>query len=97
MLTAIVSFLLGVFLAPVVRPLFRPVFVELVKVSILTADEARRAAARVREDMEDAVAEAGAERTTRARKATAQAASAAESGTTAQAPDSPSDPPPSPR
>ena len=52
LLTAVVSFLLGVFFAPVVRPMFRPMMLEIMKAWIVASDEARRATAQAREDME---------------------------------------------
>jgi hypothetical protein len=61
MLIPILTFFLGVFLAPVVRPLLRPIFVELVRATLLTADEVRRLTAEMRENIEDAAAEAKAQ------------------------------------
>jgi hypothetical protein len=60
------AFFLGVFLAPVVRPLLRPLFVELIRAGMMTADEAKRLSSEVRESMEDAAAEARAQRDARA-------------------------------
>ncbi len=71
MLTNIVMFFLGVLLAPVIRPLLRPVFVELVRAGVQTVDEVKRLSAQAREGIEDAVAEADAERAAKARKAAA--------------------------
>lgn len=65
---------LGVFLAPVVRPLLRPLFVEVIRAGLMTVDETKRLAAQVREDIDDATAEAKAERETRATSAAASAA-----------------------
>ena len=59
---ALISFALGVFLAPVVRPLMRPVFVEMIRATLMTADEAKRLTAQVREGIEDAAAEAKAQK-----------------------------------
>jgi hypothetical protein len=56
------AFLLGVFLAPAVRPLFRPMMVELVRAGLAIADEVKRATAEVQERVEDAKAEAAATR-----------------------------------
>ena len=72
LLTAVVSFLLGVFFAPVVRPMFRPMMLEIMKAWIVASDEARRATAQAREDMEDIAEEARAEVKTRRSTATAQ-------------------------
>lgn len=60
MLVAVIAFFLGVLLAPVVRPLLRPLFVEIVRAVLLTADEVRRLTAEMRENIEDAAAEAKA-------------------------------------
>ena len=62
MLIPILTFFLGVFLAPVVRPLLRPIFVELIRATLMTADEVRRLTAEMRENIEDAAAEAKAQR-----------------------------------
>jgi len=51
-----------VLLGPVIRPLLRPIFVEIIKVSITTSEEVRRMSVQVREDIEDAAAEVNAER-----------------------------------
>jgi len=72
-------FALGVFLAPVVRPLLRPLFVEVIRAGLMTVDETKRLAAQVREDIDDATAEAKAERETRATAAAATATAAANS------------------
>jgi hypothetical protein len=61
MITAIISFLAGLFLAPIIRPLLRPFFVELVKFSYQTMEEAKQAVAKVKEEVSDAVAVANAE------------------------------------
>jgi len=66
MLIPILAFLLGVALAPVIRPLLRPLLVEVIRVGIMTADEVRRLSAEVRENVEDATAEAQAKREGRA-------------------------------
>lgn len=60
MFTAAIAFLLGVFFAPVVRPLARPILVEIIKAGLLVGDEVRRMSAQVREGMDDARAEAAA-------------------------------------
>jgi hypothetical protein len=83
-LSLLIAFGLGVFLAPVVRPLLRPLFVELIRAGLMTVDETKRLAAEVRENIEDASAEAKAQR-----DAKAQATAAATT------PPPPSDPPPS--
>lgn len=62
MLTALISFFLGVFLAPVVRPLMRPFAVEVMKLFVTATHEVRTAAAKVKEEVEDAVAATEAER-----------------------------------
>ena len=49
-------------LGPIIRPLLRPIFVEIIKVSITTSEEVRRMSVQVREDIEDAAAEVNAER-----------------------------------
>ena len=71
---ALISFALGVFLAPVVRPLMRPVFVEMIRATLMTADEAKRLTAQVREGIEDAAAEAKAQKDAAAAAAAARAA-----------------------
>jgi hypothetical protein len=65
MLIAIVSFFLGVLLAPAVRPLLRPALVELVKGWILLSEEVKRTSVQVREDLEDIAEQAKAETKTR--------------------------------
>lgn len=62
MLTILVSFGLGVFLAPVVRPLLRPIIVEIIRAGLTIAAETRRLSAQVKEGMEDVAAEANAQR-----------------------------------
>jgi hypothetical protein len=62
MLTAIVAFLLGVFFSPVIKPMLRPLFVEVIKLGLMTADEVRKMSSKVKEDLEDAAAEATADR-----------------------------------
>lgn len=57
---ALLCFLLGVFLAPVVRPLFKPLFVEIVKLIVAASQELKTASVKVKEEVEDAVAEANA-------------------------------------
>jgi hypothetical protein len=76
MLGYLTAFLLGVFLAPAVRPLFRPLMVELVRAGLANADEVKRATAEVQEGVEDAKAEAEAQRATRAATPRPAAASA---------------------
>jgi hypothetical protein len=61
MITAIISFLAGLFLAPILRPLMRPFFIELVKFGYQTMEEAKQAASKVKEEVSDAVAVANAE------------------------------------
>ena len=74
MITAIIAFALGVFFAPVIKPLLRPLLVEIIKLTLVTADEVKRLSAQVKEDIEDAAAEANAQRTAAAaQKATASA------------------------
>jgi len=72
--TGIVSFLLGVLMAPVVRPLLRPVFVEAVRLALAAWREAQRVSVTVKEDIEDAVAKDRAEQERKAHAA-AQVAS----------------------
>lgn len=60
MLSLTVAFLLGVFLAPAVRPLFRPVLVEVIRAGLVVSDEVRRMSHTVREGVEDVQAEARA-------------------------------------
>jgi hypothetical protein len=75
MLIPTITFFLGVFLAPVIRPLLRPIFVELIRATLLTADEVRRLTAEMRENIEDAAAEAKAQhdaRTAAAKPAAAE-------------------------
>jgi len=87
MWTAIFAFFAGVFLAPVVRPLLRPLFVELVRATMMTADEVRRLSAEMRENIEDAAAEARAEREAKlARDAEAARAAAAAAAPPAASP-----------
>lgn len=69
MLISILMFFLGVLLAPVVRPLLRPLFVELVRAGVQTADEVTRLSAQARESIEDAAAEAEAQRVSKAKAA----------------------------
>lgn len=76
MLTAIFCFFLGVFLAPVVRPLMRPFAAEVMKLFVAATYEVRSAAARAKEEMEDAVAAAEAERA--AKRSTANAPDSAQ-------------------
>jgi hypothetical protein len=61
MFTAIISFLAGLFLAPILRPLMRPFFIEIVKFGYQTMEEAKQAASKVKEEVSDAVAVANAE------------------------------------
>lgn len=65
MLSTLVAFFLGVFLAPAVRPLFRPVMVELVRAGLAISDEVKRMSAHVQESVEDAKAEVDANRASR--------------------------------
>jgi hypothetical protein len=58
----LLAFSLGVFLAPVVRPLMRPIFVEMIRATLVTIDETKRLTAQVREGIEDAAAEAQAQK-----------------------------------
>jgi len=71
------GFLLGLFFAPVVRPLLRPMFVELVKLTMTSWYEGQRMSAKVREEVEDAIAQAEAERAAKARTEAAAHAGAA--------------------
>lgn len=70
-LIPLAAFFLGVFFAPVVRPLLRPLLVEVIRVGLLTIDEAKRLTAEVRENIDDATAEVRAEREAKARAAAA--------------------------
>jgi hypothetical protein len=99
MLIPILAFFAGVFLAPVIRPLLRPFFVELVRATLMTADEVRRLSAEMRENLEDAAAEARAEREAKlARDAEmARAATAAAAASSATPPADPASPAESPR
>jgi hypothetical protein len=58
MWSEILAFSAGVLLAPAIRPLLRPLAVEVVKGVLLTVDEARRLSEQVKEDVEDVTAEA---------------------------------------
>jgi hypothetical protein len=58
MLTAVIAFFAGVFLAPIVRPLLRPLLVEIVKAAVIASAEVRRLSSQVKEDLEDAAAQA---------------------------------------
>jgi hypothetical protein len=62
MLTALISFLLGVFFAPLVRPMMRPLALEIMKLFVSASYEVRSAAAKMKEEVEDAVAATEAER-----------------------------------
>lgn len=77
MLSIFFGFLLGLFFAPVVRPLLRPMFVELVKLTMTSWYEGRRMSAKVREEVEDAIAQAEAEQAAKARTQAAAHADAA--------------------
>lgn len=79
MLTAVIAFALGVFFGPVIKPMLRPLLVEIIKLALVTAEEMKRLSLQVKEDIEDAAAEANAQR------ATAQQAAAG--------PNSPTSPP----
>jgi|CXWL01.1.fsa_nt_gi TPP-dependent pyruvate/acetoin dehydrogenase alpha subunit len=72
MLTTIIAFFAGVLLAPVVKPLLRPLLVELIRAGLMTADEVRRISAEVQETVQDAAAEAQAQRESRARATAAR-------------------------
>jgi hypothetical protein len=61
-LTALGCFFLGVFFAPAVKPLLRPFFLEIVKVIVSLLNEIKFASAKMKEEMDDAVAAANAER-----------------------------------
>lgn len=65
MLSIVLAFFLGVFLAPAIRPLFRPIMVEFIRAGIILGDEVRRVSHTVREGVEDAQAEASAARSRR--------------------------------
>lgn len=62
MLTAFFCFFLGVFFAPLIRPLARPFLAEVVKLFVMATHEVQKTVAKVKEDMEDTVATAQAER-----------------------------------
>jgi hypothetical protein len=47
MLPEILCFLCGVVLAPIIRPLFKPLFVECIKLIISATEEAKRTRERV--------------------------------------------------
>ena len=66
MLTAVIAFLAGVLLAPVIRPFLRPLFVELIRATLMTVDEVQKMTAHVRESIDDATAEAKAGRDAKA-------------------------------
>jgi hypothetical protein len=93
MWTAILAFFAGVFLAPVIRPLLRPLFVELVRATMMTADEVRRLSAEMRENIEDAAAEARAEREAKLARDAEAARAAATAATAAPVPPPPAEPP----
>ncbi len=76
MLTSILMFFLGVLLAPVVRPMARPLLLELVRAGLQVNEEVKRLSAQVREDIEDAAAEAEALKAAKARAQSEKAASA---------------------
>jgi hypothetical protein len=73
MLNKTIAFGLGVFLAPVIRPLLRPVVVELMRATMMAVDEAQKLSASVREDLQDVAAEAQAQRDAKAQEAAAAA------------------------
>jgi len=81
MWSELLAFAAGVFLAPAIRPLLRPVAVEAIKAVMIAADEAKRLSEDVKEDIEDAAAEA-------------KAAHAARKAEAAPPPPPPADPPP---
>ena len=60
MLSTVLAFFLGVFLAPAVRPLFRPVLIEMIRAGLVLTDEVKRMQVSLTESMEDARAEAEA-------------------------------------
>ena len=62
MLIAFFCFFLGVFFAPLIRPLARPFFAEVIKLFVMATHEVQMTVAKVKEDMEDTVATAQAER-----------------------------------
>ncbi|MEM8930966.1 MAG: hypothetical protein AAGE94_07315 [Acidobacteriota bacterium] len=62
MLSHFLVFLVGLFLAPVVRPALRPLFVHVVRTVLHLIDDVRRLAVEAREGIEDAAAEAAAAR-----------------------------------
>lgn len=70
-------FFLGVLLAPVVRPLARPLLLELVRAGMQIREEMTRLSAQVKEDIEDAAAEAEAVKVAKARVQAEKAATAA--------------------
>jgi len=76
MLTNILMFFLGVLLAPVVRPLARPLLLELVRAGMQISEEMKRLSVQVKEDIEDATAEAEAVKAAKARVQAEKAASA---------------------
>jgi hypothetical protein len=69
MLTAVIAFLAGVLLAPVIRPFLRPLFVELIRATLMTVDEVQKMTSHVRESIDDATAEAKADRDAKAARA----------------------------
>jgi hypothetical protein len=74
MITAIVAFFLGVFFAPVIKPMLRPLFVEIIKLGLMTAEEVKKMSSKVKEDLEDAAAEANAQRNAQRTSASAPTA-----------------------
>ena len=58
MLVAFISFVAGLFFAPIIRPLIKPLFVEIIKISYSAFEEAKRATAKAKEDLADVVASA---------------------------------------
>lgn len=58
MLIAFFSFLAGIFFAPILRPLIKPFFIEIIKFSYSAVEEAKKATAKAKEDLADAVATA---------------------------------------
>lgn len=89
-LSTFLAFLLGVFLAPAIRPLFRPVLVEVIRAGLVVGDEVRRMSHTVREGVEDVQAEA---RTARSARESAESPTSAEP--VAPRPSEPASPPPS--
>ena len=88
MLTAIIAFALGVFFAPVIKPLLRPILVEIIKLALLTSEEVKRMSAQVKEDIEDAAAEASAQHASAKQRENTDAGTPASATATAPDPES---------